>query len=777
MEQYDVIIIGNGLGSLFTATYLSKRLRNVAVFKQSKEKRDYSYSKRFRDSENSHFRFEFYHRDIGGVKNSNLFMRYLSRCGLEHTFEYYENPKSAIIYSDKHVVSRPNSFNDFLIYLVRYYPKYRDNIHKLFDDLMAHYRDFQVQKIARLNNQEYTLNSAMIEYLDQSLDQVLRKYFNNEKLIQEFVFVHDSIGLNPKEINAYYYFIKWFETFIDGSHYIKTPYHSVIQKMSNEISKTKEKVFVDRTVQQIVFEDNHIHHIIDDKGVAVYAKHFVIDMRVDDFIDSYVPERDDLRTSFNNLYPGIKKEMYRNKLYIGLNIPPEEAGITENTYFFAETENTNVRFLSLINYKGIDPKSCVDGKTAILIEFIDDNSPRKTKINEVIDKFVSYFPNAKNHITLKRIGTKESFFGGLASSSYWKDKKINDLFSYDDYSEINPFSNAYFIGSWVKPESGLTGCLQTGVEYGDIIDDYIYHGDDDDYFIPHDDLMNIISHQFIPNALGKEEKNIQFFVGKDSYFIRTKGPIHRLYKGVSDISDIIIVATNETLYDLSVGNTTLQKALHNGTLEYVGDKVFLQEIMEAFDMGIEITKPTTYTYVQGKWGNKIFLFEMGVILLSNLLSNYHPYIYLAPITLSVFGIGVYVKHRLLKHVSLFEYIVLGVYAILSILSIFIPEINAIKDDKYTLGFFTSYLLLTWLINRPIAFTYIRHDYRTDYTRTKLFTKMSGGLSFVWVVTFIVILSMDFRLIQSYSSLGYYLVPIAMYLSLYYPSSYISGYID
>ncbi len=46
--------------------------------------------------------------------------------------------------------------------------------------------------------------------------------------------------------------------------------------------------------------------------------------------------------------------------------------------------------------------------------------------------------------------------------------------------------------------------------------------------------MAIITHQFIPNSLGKQEKNIQFFVGKDSYYIRTKGKHHRVFKGVTD---------------------------------------------------------------------------------------------------------------------------------------------------------------------------------------------------------------------------------------------------
>lgn len=777
MEQYDVVIIGGGLGSLTTATYLSKRLRNVAVFEQGKEKKIASYSKRFRDKENSNFRFDFYHHDLGGIHNGDLCYDYLKQCGLAKSFQYYDNFYSMIVNQDRQLIRRPNDIDNFRTYLIRHYPKYRDKIHKLFQDLRSHYSDFRIQKKARLNNKEYTLTSAMIEFIDLSLDAVLRKYFDDDNLINEFTLVYDSLGLKATEINAYFYFIKWFDTFIDGSHFITTSYESIIQTLSTEISKTREKIFVGRAISRVVIEDNKIKHIIDENDTVIEAKHYVINMRVDEFIDQFAPHRQDLKDAFYELYPTAKEERYVNQVYLGLNCSPEEIGMNENQYLFSDIPDDNIPFLSIINYKAFDKKACPNGKTALLIEFLDDDVPRKTKIDQVTKQFISYFPKAEGHVTLQRIDTKQPYISGLGKSEYWSNRTINDLFTHDDYSEINPFTNSYFIGRWIKPESGVSGIIQTGVEYGDIIDDLIYHGDDDDYFITHDELMNIISHQFIPNALGKSEKNVQFFIGKDSYYIRTKGSHQRLYKGVSDISDIIIIATNETMYDLSVGNTTLEKAIDNGTLEYVGDRGFLEEIMEAFDMGIEITKPHTYEYVQGKWGNKIFLLQMGILLVSNLLANYHFNLIIAPATMLIFGATVYLKYWLLKRISVFEYVVLGLYFIIGVVSIFVPYVNNIKDAKYTLIFFSSYLMITFLINRPIALYYIRHDYRTDYTRTKLFTKMSGGLTFIWAMTFLVILILDFSLDRSFASLGYYLIPMAFYLSIFYPSSYITGYID
>ncbi len=777
MEKYDVVIIGGGLGSLTTATYLSKRLRNVAVFEEGKRKKIQKYTTRLKDKKNNKYEFKFYNYDLGGVHQGDLFYEYIKKCGLENNFEYFDNPYAMIVDKNKRIVKRPNDIDNFLVYLVRYYPKQRDQIHLLFEDILRYHADYKEQKLARLNNLEYTLPSILIELGDLSLLEVLTKYFDNEDLINEFSLVYDSIGIPLQEVNAYNYFIKWFDTFIDGSHFIKTPFDKVVKTFSSEISKTREKIFTNRKIEKFIINNGIIEMVIDTEGVEIQAKHYVINMRIDDFIEQYFPDNEEIKEDFANKYSSIHKKTVVNKVFLGLSKDAKTLGIKEKHYLFSEIPKDEVRILSLVNYKAIDKTSCGSGLGAILVEFIDDDLPRKHKLNQVIDQLTKYFPKLIDNIAVSKIGQKREYFGGVSSKEYWKNKTINDLFDLDDYSSINPFSNSYFIGAWVKPEAGISGIIQTGVEYGDTIDDLIYHGEDEEYFITHDELMAIIAHQYIPNALGKSEKNIQFFIGKESYYIRTKAKHHRVYKGVTDISDIIIIATNECLYDLSVGNTTLEKALANGTLEYVGDREFLEEVIEGFDMGIEIEGTERYLHVQGKHGLEFMLGILMVLILSNLLANYHNYLVVAPITfLSLSGL-VYWKYRIYRLVTVFEIAIIVLYFTLFILSLFIPELNVFKDSKYTLLFLSLVWLTTWLISKPIAFDYIRHDYRADYTRTKLFKSMCGGLTFIWGMIFLIIAVLSFTIIRSYSSLSYYLAILGLYLTYFYPNSYIKGTID
>ena len=77
MEKYDVVIIGGGLSSLTTAAYLSKRLRNVAVFEEGSRRKLQKYSNRLKDEFNNKFQPVFY----SGIDPQNFNMRIFNRFG------------------------------------------------------------------------------------------------------------------------------------------------------------------------------------------------------------------------------------------------------------------------------------------------------------------------------------------------------------------------------------------------------------------------------------------------------------------------------------------------------------------------------------------------------------------------------------------------------------------------------------------------------------------------------------------------------------------------
>ena len=134
MEKYDVVIIGGGLGSLTTATYLSKRLRNIAVFEEGKRKKIQKYSKRIRDDQYRMFEFRFFNHDLGGVHPGGLFYEYIKRCGLTESFEYYDNQYHATFFILKPMLSDYKleigfrDSNNFINYSILYNNQYHEGV-------------------------------------------------------------------------------------------------------------------------------------------------------------------------------------------------------------------------------------------------------------------------------------------------------------------------------------------------------------------------------------------------------------------------------------------------------------------------------------------------------------------------------------------------------------------------------------------------------------------------------------------------------------------------
>ena len=129
------------------------------------------------------------------------------------------------------------------MYLVRNYPKSRDEIHGFFDDLARHYDNYISQNINLLRNNGYTLSSLMIEWGDYSLASLLKKYFNSEELRGEF-FINSIInGLNPKGINSYSFFSNYFMGLKKGFYYLQDSEKELRTKLIKKLKLINPKIY------------------------------------------------------------------------------------------------------------------------------------------------------------------------------------------------------------------------------------------------------------------------------------------------------------------------------------------------------------------------------------------------------------------------------------------------------------------------------------------------------------------------------------------------------
>ncbi|HRX91330.1 MAG TPA: hypothetical protein P5042_00815, partial [Candidatus Izemoplasmatales bacterium] len=129
MEQYDVLVIGSDIESLVSALFLARKMRSVSVIIDGKENPDGDSEVEITDPENNKYRFAY---DSGafvsGLNQNGLLEKYLHAIGIDTDLTGEVSEYDMVETTEGEFRKRINVFERFLVYLVRYYPKQRDEI-------------------------------------------------------------------------------------------------------------------------------------------------------------------------------------------------------------------------------------------------------------------------------------------------------------------------------------------------------------------------------------------------------------------------------------------------------------------------------------------------------------------------------------------------------------------------------------------------------------------------------------------------------------------------
>jgi hypothetical protein len=126
MEQYDVLVVGNDIGSLSAALFLARKMRKVAVFHDASALNIKKEVEDITDSDNQ--KYVFKRRPMGavsGLEKGALLCRYLEQFGMETEIKALSCPADAVVGLDGTIASRMTTPEQFKVYLVRHYPKQR----------------------------------------------------------------------------------------------------------------------------------------------------------------------------------------------------------------------------------------------------------------------------------------------------------------------------------------------------------------------------------------------------------------------------------------------------------------------------------------------------------------------------------------------------------------------------------------------------------------------------------------------------------------------------
>lgn len=774
MDQLDCIIVGNDLSSLFAALFLARKMRRILVFHD----KTYSQPKRhqlvFKDNLPSPVTVNLPpEHSIPGLAQGGLTLDFIRECGLTEEWKTIDDMYGVVVSKDATMRKRIYRAEQFAVDLIRRHPKQRDAVLAFFRDGERLVQNYVQQQKGMLKSTEYTISSFMIEWGDYSVEGLLKKYFKDPEVINEFSLDPALSGMNLANANAYDFFVPFFLGLHQGRQYWMESESTLAKKILAKIAIIQPKAVQTGKIASFIPDlSGKIAKAIAEDGTEYFAKHWIVSDRPDLFYPKYFQKAIAPIETLEGYLTDLTTTLRTKSVICLLSAELEAQGFDRTVYLFEDVKEASFQLVRMTNLKHLQK----DLKTpAMALDIVCDASSNVTE-DDVLAKISEIFPKLSKHIIAKAFSPERPKAGMLAKEELRKGQSINEQIELENGERLKLFDNLWLTGPWYRPESGWFGQIQTGVLYADAIEEHLTYGDDDDsfYYLTNDEIMMMIRHNFKPGALGTVERHLNFHVGKAHYYIRTKNKTIQIHHGSYAHPDLELYTTNDALSNLLLKKASLEDVLAGGVFRYTGDEAFLYDVVNCFNLDDfkeydPSFKPQSKIYFLGVK----FLFAYFTIwMFQAFFANYFPTLWVTPFAVVLIGITLYLKRRVYRQTHWFEWTVLGMSTVFLILSMALPSFSNARNDDYFLGSMGLLLFVTAMLDKGIVYPFHRFDYQTDYASTKLFQIICNGLTFVWSFVFLGVLIFTYVTGERYVSALYFLAFIGYFLTYYYPVMYV-----
>ncbi len=776
MNKYDCVIIGNDIYSLTVALFLARKMRKVLIVQDPQNKNSLDEKITITDPENRKFNFSHHRQDIiTGLDESGLLREYFDDLGILNSIKATKIDYDIVVNDDNSLRRRFVSFEQLRVYLIRYYPRSRNQIYRFFNDLNSHYENYIQQFYNMLKNKEYTLSSLMIQWGDYSLKELLNKYFANQKLIDEFHLCSEINGLDFENINAYNFFSNYFIGLKEGFYYLRNSQSEIYDILLAKLEIIYPNVVLKTKIKEFLIEDKKITSIIDSSGNIIEAKYFFVsDNPLNFYSKNFKDIEEDLQI-IKGYYPNTDTDYMYNTLYLATNQKLKSLGIKDSIYYFKNNDEEGTKIIKMIDYGYLHQYDQRKNIGSICVDYAFDNKKGGSR-NDILKRLYELFPKLKNNVVGVKEGTPKKYMSMLADHDMRKNLDINEQIDVESIEHIQVFKNLFVGGEFMRPEAGLFGMFNQAFMFGDKIEDRLHYGEDEDnfYYLSNDELIMMVRHNYDHKYLGNNEIHINFHIGKEEYFVRTKGKNIEMHHGRYAHADLSIYTTNDTLANLLLKKVTFEEVLSNDSLKFRGDKDLLFNAVKAFNLD-DYRQYNPEDYIKSKYKNLGLKFFFGYMLIYGtacFLSNfiYNTYIFLGAFLLTL-GLTI-LRRRAYDENNWFEYLLNFIMLGTFVTSIFWSTLNNLRSDNWFLGAIILVMMISVFANKPIIYMFHKYDYNFDYRNSSLFKTINNGLTFFWGFIFLTILGGAFISGERYVSAWYFVIFLGFILTYYYPIIYV-----
>ena len=467
MNQYDVIVIGSGIGGLTAAGLLAKSGKSVLVLEAHDRPGGYAHG----------FKRKRYHFDSGvhlisgcgeqGYQGGQVIYKTLQALDLLDEIEFIRiNPFSHTYYPGKKI-ALPEGIDEFVATLSAEFPAEQKGIKALTELCLQVAEQIMVadELIDEVDLQQAEkLLPALFKYRKSTLAEVADEFIQSPELLGIFASNWPYLGLPPSEVSFLYWCSMLIGYLVDGAYYCKGGFQQLANTLVKGLEKYKGEIRYKSGVDEIIIEEKQVVGVrVKDEiiSAAVVISNADIKQTIfklageEHFRPRYIQRLKKMQHSLSIFAVYIATDLDLSKVNIGHECFCYADYNHENNY--AKTKQSEISWISLTVPTLIDSSLAPEGVHLLmlttLLPFQAKTTWKEDKpvcMQTMLDIAGQYIPDLEKHILFIEGGspsTMERYTQNHQGAAYGWDVTPAQI-GPSRIQNQSPIKGLFFAGHW-----------------------------------------------------------------------------------------------------------------------------------------------------------------------------------------------------------------------------------------------------------------------------------------------------------------------------------------